>query len=342
MMAIAEMSRVQGVAASALCGAMVMPRASYYRHRSDTFLNKAKQAYSKPANALAVNEQQHLLNLLHSERFVDQTPYQVFHSLLDEGQYICSVRTMYRLLAEQEETQDRRNQRSHRDAVKPELIATAPNEVWSWDITKLLSTQRLVYHYLYVILDIYSRYVVGWLIADRECQHLACQLIQTTALKQGIQPGKLTLHADNGPSMTSGTVAQLLEHLGIVKTHSRPYTSDDNPFSESQFKTLKYCPQFPGKFSSAEQAEQFCQQFFNWYNPVHYHSGIAWLTPESVHYGLAEQMLEQRYQTLMKAYHDNPTRFNNRLPTRKVLKPVYINPPQTVVINNLQEEKIMA
>jgi len=190
---------------------------------------------------------------------------------------------------------------------------------------------------------IFSRYVVGWLIADYESKELASKLIQATSLKQGIPPHQLTLHADNGPSMTSHTVAQLLDHLGIIKTHSRPYTSNDNPFSESQFKTLKYCPQFPDRFDSLTEAESFCQQFFRWYNTEHYHSGIAWLTPETVHAGRSNAVFERRFQTLKQAFKQNPARFNNKAPTMKKLPDaVYINPPQTISISALQKEKIMA
>lgn len=221
------------------------------------------------------------------------------------------------------------------------MVADGANQVWSWDITKLLSIQRLVYYHLYVILDIYSRYVVGWMIADRECQQLARHLIHESALKQGIQSGQLTLHADNGPSMKSHTVAELLEHLGILKTHNRPYTSNDNPFSEAQFKTMKYCPSFPVRFDSLAHGEDFCQPFFNWYNQDHYHSGIAWLTPHSVHHGQAEQILAKRHQTLLTAYAEKPGRFSKK-PELAVVKPAYINPPQKIIISDLQVVKNMA
>jgi transposase InsO family protein len=242
---------------------------------------------------------------------------------------------MYRILAAQGETTDRRIQRNHRDAVKPELIATRPNEVWSWDITKLLGPTKWVYYHLYVIMDIYSRYVVGWLIADCESQDLARKLIQASALKQGIQPNQLILHSDNGPSMKSCTVGQLLEHLGVTKTHNRPYTSNDNPFSESQFKTLKYRPEFPVRFQSLQHAEAFCQQFFAWYNKEHYHSGIAWLTPESAHYKRDKAILEQRHAVLMQAFLAHPERFNHKQPQLKTLpESVYINPPKSTGIEN--------
>lgn len=342
MNTITTTSQEKGAPVETLCDALSMSRATYYRFVSDKEEAPSLQTQI-PKNALAPDEKQDVLNLLHSERFIDKTPYDAFNALLDEGQYYCSARTMYRLLEQTSENKARRLQRCHRDAVKPELIATRPNEVWSWDITKLKSRQKWVYFYLYVILDIFSRYVVGWLIADRESQDLARRLIQASALKQGIKPHQLTLHSDNGPSMTSHTVSQLLEHLGIAKTHNRPYVSDDNPFSESQFKTLKYCPDFPGQFESLNTGEIFSRKFFTWYNREHYHSGILWLTPESVHYGYAEDILAKRYQSLMAAYQCNPVRFNNRPPQLKTLpNAVYINPPQIVSISTLQKENAMA
>lgn len=280
-------------------------------------------------------EKQQVLDVLHGERFVDKTPYEAYNALIDEGTYYCSTRTMYRMLEERGETTARRKQRNHRDAVKPELIATKQNEVWSWDITKLKSHKKWVYFHLYVILDIYSRYVVGWLIADCESKELAKQLIKETAAKQGIQPNQLTVHSDNGPSMKSHTLCELFDNLGITKTHNRPYTSDDNPFSESQFKTLKYCPVFPGEFSDIDSAEIFLQKFFVWYNNEHYHSGISWLTPATVHCGDASKVLEKRHKTLLVAFFENPLRFNNKKPKLKELaSAVYINPPQTIKINS--------
>jgi transposase InsO family protein len=339
---ITQVHQKSSVPIDTLCKALLMPRATYYRHQQEKQPCTKDEQKILPKNALSPEEKQKIIELLHSEEFIDKTPYDVYHSLLDEGRYYCSTRTMYRLLEEREETKDRRTQRNHRDAIKPELIATRPNEVWSWDITKLRSSQKWVYFYLYVILDIFSRYVVGWLIAERESKELARRLIQQTALKQGVQPQQLTLHSDNGPCMTSQSVAQLLDHLGIIKTHNRPYTSDDNPFSESQFKTLKYCPEFPGQFDSLNDAEAFSQGFFNWYNKDHYHSGIAWLTPESVHYGHAQQTLEKRHQARMEAFIRNPGRFQNREPKQKELpKAVYINPPQTIQIGALQKENAM-
>lgn len=339
MQSITQAVEEKNLPLDALCSALEVPRATYYRHQK-TGEAVVKTAIKPPKNALGDEGVKQVLDLLHCEQFVDKTPYEIFNTLIDNGEYYCSPRTMYRILAQQGETRERRIQRNHRDAIKPELMATCPNEVWSWDITKLRSYQKWVYFYLYVVLDIYSRYVVGWLIADCESKELARELIQKTALKQGIQPSQLTLHSDNGPSMTSHTVSQLLDHLGVTKTHNRPYTSNDNPFSESQFKTLKYCPKFPGQFEDIKQAEIFCQNFFPWYNKEHYHSGIAWLTPESVHYGNADRILEKRYNALLQAYFKNPIRFNNKLPIRKKLAPaVYINPPQTVKINFENLEK---
>jgi len=340
MNTITQTSQEKKIAVDPLCHALAIPRATYYRHLQQD--DPAIPPVNSPQNALSDEERQHVLDLLHSECFADKTPYEVFYTLMDEGKYYCSPRTMYRLLDAQGESKDRRLQRNHRNAVKPELIATRPNQVWSWDITKLLGPQKWIYYHLYVLLDIFSRYVVGWLIADRESKALACRLIQHSAVKQGIQPDQLTLHADNGPSMKSQPVTQLLDNLGIIKTHSRPYTSDDNPFSESQFKTMKYRPDFPVRFLSLMDAESFCRSFFAWYNQEHYHSGIAWLMPESVHYGHAEAILEKRHAVLMQAYLSNPGRFNNKQPQLQELPPaVYINPPQTVKISG-QQEAVMA
>lgn len=332
---IHEISAEKNVALSALCDGLEMSRATLYRNTSNNSQPDAVKHLLKPHNAIDEAQKQEILDELHSERFVDATPYEMFYTLLDEGRYIASIRTIYRVLQQAGESKDRRDQRNHRDAVKPELIAKAPNEVWSWDITKLLSVNRLVYFHLYVILDIFSRYVVGWMIAEKECQYLAKTLIQKTTLKNGIQPGQLTIHSDNGPSMTSLTVSQLLDNIGVLKTHNRPYTSNDNPFSESHFKTLKYCPTFPDRFMSIEHAENFCRDFFNWYNNVHYHSGILFLKPSVVHFQKAEEILENRHRVLLKAFEKNPARFNHKMPTLKKLKPVYINPPKISLEKNI-------
>ena len=344
MNVIAKVHQMTHTPIDTLCDSLLIPRSTYY-FRQENEKNQSTKPAEKiaPKNALSLDEKQQVMTMLHSERFVDKTPYAAFNALLDEGEYLCSPRTMYRLLEAQGESKDRRQQRCHRDTVKPELIATKPNEVWSWDITKLRSNKKWTYFYLYVILDIYSRCAVGWMIADRECKELARQLIQKSALKQGIQPGQLTLHSDNGPSMTSHTVSQLLDHLGVTKTHNRPYTSDDNPFSESQFKTMKYSPEFRGKFASQNEVEGFLKRFFSWYNKEHYHSGIAWLTPESVHYGFGEMILAKRHEAMTKAYLKNPLRFNHQAPKLKKLPAaVYINPPEDDGISALQQEVSMA
>jgi putative transposase len=315
----------------ALCAALWMPRATYYRHQAEKFDVIKTPVISK--NSLEDAEKKIILDLSHSERFIDKTAYQMYHTLLDEGIYHGSVSTIYRILQSKNETRERRILRNHRDAVKPELIATRPNEVWSWDITKLLTFNKWSYFYLYVILDIYSRLVVGWLLADRESQDLAKQLIEKTALKHGIMPHQLTLHADNGPCMTAHSVSQLFIDLGIAKTHNRPYTSNDNPFSESQFKSMKYCPEFPGRLATEGEWKIFLIKFFNWYCKEHFHSGIHFLTPETVHYGNGNLVLESRHKTLLAAYQKNQIRFNNKIPILKKLpEAVYINPPLTVKI----------
>ena len=312
------------------CAAVGISRASVYRLRTR---RKTPQAVPKkrpsPPRALKAEEQQQALKVLHSEKFVDQAPQEVYAALLDEGQYVCSIRTMYRLLAAHQEVRERRDQLRHPAYQKPELLATASNQVWSWDITKLLGPVKWTYFYLYVILDIFSRYVVGWMIATGETTVLAQKLIQETLEKQNIQPGQLTIHADRGPSMKSKPVALLLSDLGVTKTHSRPHTSDDNPYSEAQFKTLKYRPDFPERFGSLQDARIFCQEFFTWYNLEHHHSGIGLMTPQVVHYGLAQDVFKAREKVLLAAYEAHPERFVRKLPVPLTLpQAVWINPPK--------------
>lgn len=273
-------------------------------------------------------ERQAVLDTLHSPRFADQSPAEVYATLLDEGTYLCSVSTMYRLLRACQEVRERRDQLRHPNYAKPELLATAPNQVWSWDITKLLGPQKWTYYCLYVIMDIFSRYVVGWMIAHRESATLAKRLIRETIAKQNIAPSQLTVHADRGSSMTSKSVAFLLSDLGVTKTHSRPYTSNDNPFSEAQFKTLKYRPEFPDRFGSIEDARAFCQVFFRWYNTEHHHSGIGLLTPEAVHTGRSQEVIEVRQTTLLAAYDRHPERFVRKPPRPPILpEAAWINRP---------------
>jgi putative transposase len=279
--------------------------------------------------ALSSVEQEALLQVLNSERFADMAPASIHATLLDEGRYLGSVRTMYRLLASCDAVRDRRNQLTHPVYTKPELLATGACEVWSWDITKLKGPGKWTCFHLYVILDIFSRYVVGWLIAARESAELAEQLIGDTAAKQLIAPGTLTLHADRGTSMRSKTVAQLLVDLEIAKTHSRPHVSDDNPYSEAQFRTMKYRPDFPQRFGSIEDARTHCQRFFDWYNTEHRHSGIGFMTPETVHYGRAGEVYKQRAVALHAAFARHPKRFKGVAPQPAQLPTAaWINPPK--------------
>jgi putative transposase len=272
-----------------------------------------------------------VLDVLHSDRFIDRAPKVVYATLLDDdGTYLCSWRTMYRLLAAADEVRERRAQRRHPVYTKPELLATGPNQVWSWDITKLRGPGKWTYYCLYVILDIFSRYVVGWMVAERESATLAERLIEETCEKHGIVAGQLTLHADRGTAMTAKTVAQLLVDLGVTRTHSRPHVSDDNPYSEAQFKTLKYSPTFPERFGSVQDARAFGQGFFPWYNTEHRHDALGLLAPAAVHYGQAGTILAQRRGVLTAAYAAHPERFV-RQPPEPLAPPaaVWINPPAT-------------
>jgi putative transposase len=279
--------------------------------------------------ALSAAERAAVLDVLHSERFRDAAPAAVYATLLDEGAYLASERTMYRLLAAAGETRPRRDQLVHPAYAKPELLATAPNQVWSWDITKLLGPATWTYYYLYVILDVYSRYVVGWMVAHRERAELAERLIAETIAKQGVPTGQLTLHADRGSSMTSKPVAFLLADLGVTKTHSRPHVSNDNPYSEAQFKTLKYRPGFPERFASIEEARAFGRDFFRWYNAEHRHSGIGLLAPEVVHHGQAQASYDARSRVLAAAHAAHPERFVRQAPRPPQLPTAaWINPPQ--------------
>jgi putative transposase len=308
------------------CVALSVNRASLYRRRRRP--TAAVRRRPTPQRALSAAERQLVCDVLHEERFVDKAPAQVYGALLDEHVYHCSVRTMYRILAARREVRERRNQLRHPHYEKPELLATAPNQVWSWDITKLLGPVKWTYYYLYVILDIFSRYVVGWMLALREAAQLAKRLIAESCAKQGIEPGQLTVHADRGSSMRSHGVAMLLGSLGVTKTHSRPHVSNDNPFSEAQFKTLKYCPEFPERFGCFEDALGFCHAFFGYYNHEHRHSGIGLMTPYAVHHGLAPRITEDRQQTLLRAYERHPERFVRKRPQPPILpEAAWINPP---------------
>jgi len=325
MAAAEELAAGIGYTAPA-CDALGVPRASLYRWRRAGTRPARPRPRSK--RSLLPAEQKQVLDVLRSPRFVDKSPAQVWATLLDEAIYYCSIRTMYRVLAANGEVKERRNQLRHPNYQKPELLAEAPNEVWSWDITKLRGPAKWTYFYLYVILDIFSRYVVGWMVAQRESATLAERLISETCDKQEITPDQLTIHADRGASMRSKTVALLLSDLGVVKSHSRPYVSNDNPFSESQFKTMKYCPQFPERFGCVQDTRGFCGDFFGYYNNEHHHSGIGLLTPAVVHYGQAEHVVAARQETLLAAYRAHPERFVRRPPQPPALpRQAWINPP---------------
>ena len=281
-----------------------------------------------PPNKLTEPERQHVLSVLRSEEYCDLAPAQVWARLLDDGIYLCSISTMYRLLRIAGENRERRRQRTHPARKKPELIATKSNQVWSWDITKLAGPERGIYYELFVIIDIYSRYVVGWTVAAAETGELAEAFIEAALDRQQIGRDQLTLHADRGSSMTSKPVAQLLVDLGVARSHSRPSVSNDNPYSEAQFKTLKYCPAFPTRFGSIADARAFCESFFDYYNHVHRHSGIGLHTPASVHYGTATEIRAQRAATLTAAYTANPARFRHQPPSPPKLPEIaWINKP---------------
>jgi putative transposase len=312
------------------CRAVGQPRASWYRrHRQSPPPPRPPRAAATPQpRALPARERQQVLEVLHAERFWDAAPATVYATLLDEGVYLASVSTMYRLLRQRGETGDRRRHATHPARVKPELLATRPNQVYSWDITKLHGPAKWTYYYLYVLLDIYSRYVVGWMVAHQEAAALAERLLADTITAQGIDAGQLTVHADRGTSMTSKPVAMLLADLGVTRSHSRPHVSDDNPYSESQFKTLKHHPTFPDRFGCIQDARAFCQRFFGWYNHEHRHSGIALLTPADVHYGRADQVITARAAVLEGAYAAHPERFVHKPPQPPRLpEAVWINKP---------------
>lgn len=313
------------------CQALDLPRSSFYRAQQPVASTETTQdpARGLSPRALTATEKETVREVLNSERFQDQAPREVYATLLDEGRYLCSWRTMYRILAENQEIRERRNHLQHPAYAKPELLATGPNRVWSWDITKLRGPVTWTYYYLYVILDVYSRYVVGWMIAERESEDLAQALIGETCAKQGIQPGQLTLHADNGSAMIAKSVAQLLIDLDVVKSHSRPHVSDDNPFSEAQFKTLKYRPDYPERFASVAEARAWAHAFFAWYNHEHHHMGLGLLTPAVVHQGQAEIVLQKRQRVLDLAYAAHPERFVKHAPVPAALPAaVWINPPK--------------
>jgi putative transposase len=326
--AITELTPITG-GVRAACRAVGRAQASHYRrHRQTPAPVQVKRAPRGQQRALSAAERDTVRALLNSPDFVDKAPATVYHELLDEGTYVASVSTMYRVLRAHGEVHERRRQAVHPARVKPELVALGPNSVWSWDITRLHGPAKWSYFHLYVIIDVDSRDVVGWLIAERESAALAEKLLADTIAKQGIDRDTLSIHADNGSSMASKPVAFLLADLGVTKSHSRPHTSNDNPYSESHFRTLKYRPDFPRSFGCIEDARAFCRRFFAWYNAEHRHSGIAWHTPQNVHYGHSETVHAVRADVLSAAYARNPERFVRKHPEPAALPTVaWINQP---------------
>ena len=319
-----ELGKTIGV--SRTCEVLGVPRSSLYQARQP---KKSPAPRPTPERALSAEEKAEVRKTLNSERFWDSSPREVYATLLDEGRYHCHWRTMYRILEEYAEVRERRNQLQHPTYVKPELLATGPNQVWSWDITKLKGPTTWTYYYLYVILDIFSRYVVGWMIAGRETAKLAEELITATCAKEQIERDHLGLHADRGSPMKWETVAQLLIGLGVAKSHSRPYTPNDNPYSEAQFKTMKYQPGYPGRFNSLDEARAWAQSFFHWYNHEHHHTGLGLMTPAVVHHALADAVYSHRQRVLQAAYEAHPQRFVRGMPTPPELpKEVWINQPK--------------
>ncbi len=316
-----------------LCDSLGVPRATLYRHLRPH--SEVKKRLSPPRR-IPDEQRTEIRSVLNSKRFWDMAPAAVYTTLLDEGTYLCSERSMYRILTEAKQIRIRR-QRMPRNFVKPELLAIKPNEVWSWDITRLKGPVKWTYYYMYKIMDIFSRYIVGWMIADREKDALAEALIDETCLKQEIVPGTLTLHSDRGGSMTAKLVAHLLADLGITRSLGRPHVSNDNPYSESAFKTLKYRPEIPQRFYSLAEAEAIFAPLFRWYNQEHRHSGIAMLTPYQAHYGEDKMVLKHRTMILSQAYDKHPERFVKGCPqVKRMPQQVWINKP--ILIDNSEKE----
>ena len=326
--AVVALAPASGMTA-ATCAALGVSRASVQRGRARLIAPAVvPRRRPSPTRALTVPQRRMVLDLLHAPRFADQAPAEVYASLLDEGVYHCSIRTMYRVLEDNDELRERRNQLRHPVYRKPELLAERPNQVWSWDITKLMGPTKWSYFYLYVILDIFSRRVVAWYVADAESAALFRPLLDDAIAKHHVPPGQLTLHADRGGPMKAKATALLLADLGVTRSHNRPHTSNDNPFSESHFKTLKYQPRFPKRFGCIEDAKSFCRSFFDWYNKDHHHAGIGLMTPDQVHYGQTDAVHAARQDTLDRAFRENPQRFVNKPPSPPN-KPTaaWINPP---------------
>jgi putative transposase len=315
----------------AACQLTGRSRATHYRRLKPAAPRPPRAPRGPSPIALSPAERQAVLQLLHQPRYADLSPTQVWARELDENRYHASVSTMYRILREKGETRDRRRQSTHPPRKKPELMANGPSQIWSWDITKLRGPAKGVWFQLYVLIDIYSRYVVGWMCAANESADLAEALIADAIDHNGTAP--LSVHADRGTSMTSKTVAELLSGLDVHRSHSRPRVSNDNPYSEAQFKTLKYCPDFPERFGSLQDARVFCEEFFTTYNHDHRHSGIGLHTPASVHFGTAEAVRAQRATTLAQAYAAHPERFNRRPTPPNIPAAAWINEPPPLAQN---------
>jgi putative transposase len=313
------------------CMAVGTPRSSLYRRRKAEQVS-ALRSRPSPKQALTEDERLQVLDMLNSDRFLDLAPRQVYATLLDEGRYLCSWRTMYRILSDRDQVRERRRGHVHRVYEKPELLTTCPNSLWTWDITRLKGPVAWTYYYLYVLIDVFSRYVTGFMVACRESAELAGQLVELSCQRQDIEPDQLRLHSDRGPAMIAKSMALLLSDLGVTKSHSRPHVSNDNPFSEAQFKTLKYHPSYPQRFGSIQDARLWARMFFDWYNNHHRHSSLGLMTPAMVHYGKAETVREQRLQVLNAAYRVHPERFVNGQPNLPELpQAVWINPPKIIL-----------
>jgi putative transposase len=320
-----------GVSVNAACAALGLSRAAMYRSTSPDAPPAVRERAANPRR-LSDDERQAIVDVMHGPEFIDQPPMEVFGTLLSQGIYLGSIRTIYRVLAELGETKERRNQRLPHTYAKPSLCATAPNQVWTWDITKLATLQKGVFLHAYVILDLFSRYVVGWMVAAKECKHLAAQLFADTVARHGIEPG-LTVHSDRGAAMKSDTLAQLLATLGVDQSFSRPHVSDDNPFQESHFKTMKYQPDYPGHFSGVLHARAWLEEFMGWHNDDHQHSGLALFTPADVFFERIGIVHAARQGALDAAYAMHPERFPNGAP-KAALPPaeVNINPIEVLAV----------
>jgi len=321
------------------CDVLALDRSTLYWRRGRRHLSKEeKQAnlsrkHCAQSRALSAEERDRLLTLFNSNEFVDQPPMEIYHTLLDRGENLCSISTMHRLLRENKQNGDRRAQRAPQRHAVPRLCATQPNEVWSWDCSKLRTNTNGVYLTLYAVLDLYSRYVVAWMVSRKENSALAQQLMDEATHRYAIQPGQLTIHQDRGSPMVAHRYIDLMSELGVTLSHSRPRVSNDNAMSESQFKTQKYQPDYPGRFTNTAHATQWCEEYFSWYNFQHHHSGLAGFTPEQVFTGKYKEVSLVKQQSLDDRYHANPERFVKGRPTVAM-------PDEKVFINPISPEEL--